>query len=149
MRRLFLIATLPFLLSACASTPDPAEICTTEWIKPRAEKAMSELMDDTGSAVKSMRKVADKYMQGKTPGPLQMFSLSNSLKSLEKELTRGRGIKDLKTLAKTCDDPQIITDGMTEFVSSLGLPERLSAFIKALPRYQELLESQLEDLDKP
>ncbi len=149
MRRFILIATLPLLLSACASTPDPAEICTTEWIAPRAEKAMSELMDDTGSAVKSMRKVADKYSRGKTPGPLQMFALSNSLKSLEKELTRGRGIKDLKTLAKTCDNPQIITDSMTEFVEKLGLPQRMSAFIQALPRYQELLASQLKDLDKP
>ena len=149
MRRFILIVTLPLLVSACASTPDPAEICTSEWIKPRAEKAMTELMDDTSSAVKSMSKAADKYRQGKTPGPLQMFALSNSLKSLEKELTRGRGIKDLKTLAKTCNDPQIVTNGMTAFVEQLGLPRRMSAFIQALPRYQELLASQLKDLDKP
>ncbi len=148
MRRLMLLAACPFLFSACASTPDPAEVCTTEWIKLRAEKAVTELLDDTQGAVKSMRKVTAKYVEGKTPGPLQLFALSNSLKSLEKELTRGRGIRDLRTLAKTCNDPKIVMDGMSTFMDNLGLPDRLRAIVQAMPKYQELLAEQLQGLGK-
>ena len=147
MRKILVTILATCALSACASTQyDAAEVCSADWIKPRAADALTELIDDTEGAVKSMRKVSTKYMEGKTPGPLQMFALSNSLKSLEKELTKGQGIKDLKILAKTCNDPQIVTDGMKAFVENLGLPQRISAFIEALPRYQELLAAQLRDI---
>lgn len=148
MRKITALSLSIVFLSGCATTYDPAEVCSASWVQPRAVKAVNEIVKDTNGAVKSIRKTADSYADGKTPGPLQMFSLSRSFEKLEKELTRGRGVKDLKILADTCDNPDIITDGMTDYVQGLGLPEKLTSFIKALPKYREIVESHLQDIEQ-
>ena len=43
LRRKFVCLPALVLLSACASVPDPAEICTAEWITPRATKAVDSI----------------------------------------------------------------------------------------------------------
>ncbi len=146
MRKLFLLAICGMLLTGCASTPDPAKVCTSDWISKRAGKAVADITGDTQGAVKSIRKVAGSYVEGKTPGPLQMFALSRSLKSLEKELTRGSGIRDLKTVAKTCNNPKIMTDGLTAFVDDMGLPPQMVRIVESLPQYRNIIESHLRDI---
>ncbi len=146
MKKPVLIALSLSVLSACATTYDPKEVCTSEWIGKSSEKAVAELMDDTQGAVKALRKAAASYVEGKTPGPFQLWSLSNSLKKVENELTDGRGIKDLKILAQTCNDPKIVSDGLTSFVSELGLPPQMTRFVEELPRYKELMARHMRDI---
>ncbi len=146
MRRLLILSTAAILLSACATAPDPAKVCTAEWIKPRADKAVSAIEKDTRGVIKNLRKVAESYIDGKTPGPIQMWSLSNSVKKLENELEGGRGIRDLRTLARTCDDPKIVSSVMARFMRSHGLPDGLVNFIENLDQYQKILSP---DFDKP
>ena len=91
------------LLSACASVPDPAEICTAEWIAPRATKAVNNIEKSAKSSFKTFRDVSETWASGKQPNLFQLLALNNAMKKMKKELTRGRGIKDLKTVAKTCN----------------------------------------------
>lgn len=96
--------------------------------------------------MKTLRKVAAKYAEGKSPNIFQMFSLAAKVKSLESELLRGSGIKDLKTVARLCKDPAILTDGISTFVDRLELPDQMRGFMEGLPEFQNMIQHHLDDL---
>lgn len=153
MRFTIALAALPFILSAsfltgCASAPDPAEVCTTEWIVPRTKSAVDDITKSTSSAMQSLRRAGETYAAGKTPGPLQLLSLANSMKNLERQVKNGRGIRDLKTLAATCNDPALLTDTLTGFMRDQGLPDNMINFLQQTPIYQNLLQEALDDIAK-
>lgn len=129
------------ILGACASTPDPAEICSAEWIAPRATKAVNKIEKRAQSSIRTLSKVSKTWASGKTPGPMQMFALSNALGKMKKELTDGQGIRDLKTVAKTCNDPDIIKDSMRDLLERQGVSENLIKRIETLPVYESLVSS--------
>jgi len=99
-------------LTACASTPKPEEICTSEWISKRSVKAIDSIEKRAGSSIKALTKAAQSWANGKQPGLFQMLALQNSFKGLEKELKTGQGIKDLRLLSSTCNDPEIVSKAM-------------------------------------
>lgn len=127
------------LITGCASTPDPAKVCTAEWIKPRTERAIGKIAERTQSAMKPLRKAAKSYAKGKEPGLFQMMALGSAFTKLEKEIKSGRGIKDLKTVAKTCNDPTLVSNALMGYMQSQGLPSGMINFIQNLPMYQELI----------
>lgn len=129
------------MISGCASTPDPAEVCSTEWIAPRADKAISRIEKRAGSSIKTLSKVSKTWASGKTPGPFQMFALSNALNKMKKELTQGQGIKDLKMVATTCNDPKIIKDSMRSLLDRQGVSETLISKIENNPIYESLISN--------
>jgi len=63
---------------------------------------------------------------------------------MEKELTRGQGIKDLKTVAKTCNDPTIVSDSMRDLLERQGVSEKLITQIESMPIYESLISSLAE-----
>ena len=136
----FLMFILMGVLSTgCATTPNPEKICTSEWIGQRADKAVSRIESRTRSSMKTLTKAAESWSKGKQPGIFQMMALNNSLTSLEKELKSGTGIRDLKTLSKTCNDPALVGKAMNGFMRDQGLPTNLIQFVERLEVYQDLL----------
>ena len=89
--------------------------------------------------MKTLSKAAESWSKGKQPGLFEMMALNNSLKSLEKELKSGTGIRDLKMLSKTCNDPVLVNKAMNGFMRNQGLPTNLIDFIEVLDVYQDLL----------
>ena len=142
------ILAAPLFFSACATAPDPAEVCTTEWIQPRTARAIDDIERSSSSAIKSLKKLGETYAAGKTPGPLQLFALSNSMKSLERQVKNGRGFRDLKTLASTCNDPAVITDSLTGFMRDQGLNDNMINFVTQSQIYQSFINEALEDIAK-
>ncbi len=145
--RPFIIAlsTATLFMSACATIPyDPVKVCSAEWIKPRAERAVGLIEQDARSVIKALRKNSESYAEGKTPGPFQLLALTLAVNNLEKEIKNGRGIKDLRILQNTCDDPNVISDALTEFMQDQGLPSGLINFIQSFDAYQDLLKSAPE-----
>ena len=143
MRCIYLIQTLAltaFVLSGCASTPDPAKICTAEWIAPRADSAVERIQKRTNSSMKALRKASERLAEGKTPGPFQLLALSNAFKSLEKELTDGKGIRDLRTVAKTCNDPEIISNSVKTMLQRQGVSDTFISRIENSPFYERILK---------
>lgn len=127
---LLLLATFAgALLSGCTTTPNPAEVCTAEWIEPRANAAVERIERRVGNTLDAIRSVAKSWIDGDRPGPIQMFRLSNALDNLEAELTVGRGVRDLRMLAKTCDDPDLIQAEIESLLEREGLPEPLLDFL--------------------
>jgi len=138
--------TAMLFVSACASTPDPAEICSAEWIAPRTERAVTRIEKRAKSSIKALSNASESWAQGKTPGPFQMFALSNAFKKLEKELTQGQGIKDLKTVSRTCNDPDIISDALSDVMRRQGVSDQFIDFVAGNPIYQNILD-ELNELE--
>ena len=132
------------LLSACASVPDPAEVCTAEWITPRATKAVNSIEKSAKSSFKAFRDVSETWASGKQPGFFQLLALNSAMNKMKKELTRGQGIKDLKTVAKTCNDPNIIKTSMHDLLERQGLSDNLIAWVENSPIYNSIIASIAE-----
>ena len=143
-----LLALSTAALSACATTPDPAKICTSEWIGERSEKAMSRIETKAKPALRNLSKAAQAWAKGKQPGPFQMLALNSSVKSLVKELETGRGMRDLKTVSRTCNDPDIIKKTMGNLMRKNGLSERMINFVEGLPLYDTLTAPDSETKDR-
>ena len=144
MKRIFrptLVLPVLLLLNACASTPDPAEVCSAEWIAPRASSAVSQIEKRTKSSLRALRKASKSWAKGKTPGPIQLFTLNSAINKMKKELTRGQGIKDLKTVAKTCNDPNIVKDAMRNLLERQGVSDSFLKRMESNPIYQSLISS--------
>lgn len=135
------VGSAAVIFTACASTPDPAEVCTSEWIAPRAEKAVGRIEKRASSSIKTLSSVSKTWASGKTPSVFQLFALSNAVKKMEKELKNGQGIKDLKTVAKTCNDPNIINDTMRGMLQRQGVSDSLIQRIENNPIYQNAIAS--------
>ena len=140
MRKLSLVGAA-LLLSACSTTPDPAKVCTAEWIEPRADAAVDRIEGRVGKALDAFRDVAESWMDGRDPGPIQMFRLSNATKSLEKELENGRGIRDLRMIAQTCNDPELIRSEVFKLLDREGLPTPLLNFLQGTGILDQIIET--------
>jgi len=137
---LFIAVLATTALSGCASTPDPAVVCTSEWISPRADKAIDRIETRLTRTFKNLRGPAKAWANGKTPNPFQLLTLQSSLNKLEKELTEWRGITDLKMLARTCNDPVIVTDSLRGLWQDQGFPDQLIDFVENSGIYERVLD---------
>jgi len=129
------------LLSGCASTPDPAEVCSAEWIKPRAERAMDDFKKDAGSTFRKLEKAGKTYAEGKSLGPFQKLFLMGSINNLADNFENGRGIRDLRTLASTCNDPNLLKNTMSNFMREQGISDKFISYLNSFKAYIDLLET--------
>lgn len=142
MKKLTFIALAVILsisVTSCATAPKPEKICTSEWIGKRSDKALDRIQSKAGKSIKALTKAAESWSRGKKPGLFQMMALQSSFKGLEKELKHGRGMKDLKTMAATCNNPKIVSDAMGNFLRRQDLPENMIKFIEGFAPYQQLI----------
>ena len=142
----FIAALTCLTITGCATAPKPEQICTSEWISKRSDKALDRIESKAGQSIKALTKAAESWARGKKPNLFQMLALQNSFKGLEKELKYGRGMKDLKTLASTCNNPKIISDAMAGFLRKQDLPESMIRFIEGFEPYQRLISPNIETL---
>jgi len=136
-RALIVLSTVS-ILGACASTPDPAEVCSAEWIAPRTESAIAKIQKRASSSMKTLTKTSQTLAAGKEPGLFQKLALVNALSKMKKELT---SIKTLKTVATTCNDPKIIGDSMRSLMQRQGMTDSFIGKIEANPIYQSIISS--------
>ena len=142
MKRLYKTSFIAFAvigLTACASTPDPAEVCSAEWIAPRTSSAVAKIEKRASSAMKSLVKAAKIRATGDDLNFLEGMSFYRSMSKLRNELTKGQGIKDLKTVATTCNDPTIVSDAMKSLMQSQGISDSLLRRIENNPIYQSVI----------
>lgn len=138
LRHTFLASAM-VVLGACASTPDAAEICSAEWIAPRADKAVAKIEKRAGSTLKNLSSALVDLTAGKSPNFLELWTLNRSVTKLKKELTSGQGIRDLKTVATRCNDPQIVKDSMRSMMQRQGISNDLLTRIESNPIYQSVV----------
>jgi len=122
-------------LAGCATTPDPAKVCTAEWISPRVGKAVKEIRSDTGSLLKTINRSAKSMEDGKMSA-WSTFRMISAGEKYIKRLKGSRGLKDLRMLSETCDDPQIIRDGFTTYLESVDAPPMLIDMVRNSKEFQ-------------
>ncbi len=127
-------------MTGCATSPDPAKICTADWIEPRAERALDRLEERTQTSIRAIRKAGASYIAGDTPGPLTLLSLRTALNDLEDEFKNGPGTRDLRLLARTCNDPDFIEKTLTDWLDRQEFPSQLIAFLNATSLLDRLIE---------
>lgn len=134
-------------LTACASTPTPEEICTAEWITPRVDRAVNRIETRLDKTLDTLANAGESWLRGQSPGPLQLLRLSNAAKEFEREIKQGQGIRDLRLIARTCNDPELIrtqiytlldrqgvSDQMTDFLEETGMLDRIIEVAEGLER---------------
>lgn len=144
MRSFILVLALSsatVILPACATAPKPAEVCSSEWIAPRADRAMNDFKKDTTSIFKKLRKAGESLADNGSVGPIQMFFLMNSIKSLGNKFENGHAMRDMRTLASTCNDPELIKSAMTDFMREQGIDERIVNFLNGFEAYTQMLRT--------
>ncbi len=129
------------LLGACASTPDPAKVCSADWIKPRVDRAMRDFSHDTKGVFKTLEKTAHSFESTGKVSPIAMFKVMNALKKLGNKMEHGHAMRDMRTLAQTCNDPHLIQTAMTKFMREQGISERFITFLNGLDVYRKMLET--------
>ncbi len=135
-----MIVLCSFVMAGCTTTPDPAEVCTARWIAPRAERAMNAFERDTDKIFRIFRKTADGYRKNGQVSPLQMLALMNAVSRLGEKMKNGRAMRDLRTLATTCNDPELIKSEMNKFLKKKGISTDFINFLNGLEKYRKLLE---------
>ena len=143
----FLSAALAgLMLSGCATAPDPAKVCTSDWIGERSSNALSKIESRSKSSISSLKKAGESWAQGKQPGPLQLWTLSRSMNKLKNELTDGAGVRDLKTLASTCNDPDIIKKSMSDLLDRQSFSPQLRNMVESNPLFQSVVQEMINSI---
>jgi len=143
----FLSATLAgLMLSGCATAPDPAKVCTSDWIGARSSKALDRIESRSKSSMNALKKAGESFAQGKQPGVFQLLALSNSMSKLKKELTDGAGVRDLKTLASTCNDPDIIKKSMSDLLDRQSFSPQLRNMVESNPLFQSVVQEMINSI---
>jgi len=128
-------------LGACATAPSPVEVCSAQWIAPRVEDAMIDFKRDTTKSFKVFKKSAQKLSDGKTLGPIQMFTLMSAISSLSQKIEKGQPLKDLRTLSRSCNDPDLIKTALNDFMKNQGISDNFIQFINGLKLYSDLINT--------
>lgn len=133
---LTLALTTSLALGACATTPDPAKVCTAEWITPRADRAVNELKRDMGRSIKKLSRSAEKLQSGRSISPFALASMMNTAQGMVKKIETSRGLKDLRILSETCNDPEIIKDSFMGFLDDMGVPQQFRILFENMEALQ-------------
>ena len=143
----FLSAALAgLMLSGCATAPDPAKVCTSDWIGARSSKALDRIESRSKSSMNALKKAGESFAQGKQPGVFQLLALSNSMNKLKKELTDGAGVRDLKTLASTCNDPDIIKKSMSDLLDRQSFSPQLRNMVESNPLFKSVVQEMINSI---
>ncbi len=109
---------------------------------------MERIEDRLASALDAFSSASKSWAKGRSPGPIQMLRLSNAAKSLERELTDGRGIRDLRLIASTCNDPDLIRTEVMSLLDRQDVPDRIVAFLEGSGLLDRIIRTA-EGLDRP
>ena len=103
---------------------------------------MKDFKKDTKPIFKKLKSAGKTYAKGETPGPFEMLSLMNALSKLGKSFENGQAMKDMRTLAATCDDPDLIKTAMTDFMRDQGISEKFIAALNGMEAYVKMLDAE-------
>lgn len=133
----FAIVALTLMLTACASKPPPEEICSAAWIKPRTDAALEDFKAATADDWKSLRRSTEGSSASAEIGLLEKARVILSLASVVSSFQNSQALDDLRTLSKTCDDPELVSNALRGTLSEYGVP---SAYIELLDELEGFIE---------
>lgn len=142
-----LVASLLLATSACATQPKPEEICTAEWIKPRADAAMQEFRGSADKILLQLRSAGENTTGDDSASA--MLGSVDVLVNLVKLITSfqgGQTFEDLNTLAKTCNDPDLVVQSFTDLLEEYDMPDSFISLLEQLNEFKAIAEDAANDI---
>ena len=68
------------------------------------------------------------------------------MNKLKKELTDGAGVRDLKTLASTCNDPDIIKKSMSDLLDRQSFSPQLRNMVESNPLFKSVVQEMINSI---
>ncbi len=127
------------VMSSCAGTPTPEEICSAEWISFRSDKAVAEFRRETRPMLRTFRKAQSDLDRGRSVNFLQMAGVLRSVEKFITKLETSRAMDDLRLLGDTCDDPKLLSAAMSDFLRQEGAPAQIVDLVENIDSYQAIL----------
>ena len=127
------------LLSACASTPRPEEVCSASWIKPRTDAALGQFQSQTRDTWDRLRRTGEGAAERGTIGLVEKATVLLSLTSLVNDFQSSQALKDLRTLGQTCDDPDLVKNALLGTLEEYNVPQPYLNLLNELDAFVELL----------
>jgi len=129
------------LLAGCAGQQlTPEEVCSANWIKPRTDAAINEFTKSTSNTWESLRKSGEKAASNGKLGLLERASVLLSLTKLVNSFQNSQALEDLQLLSKTCDDPQLVRNAITDTMSEYNVPQQYIDLLGELEQFTSLLQ---------
>lgn len=142
-----LLALALILMSACAAQPRPEEICTAEWIKPRVDTALTGFRENTGEIMESLGDVGSIVVgSGGVLGMLDKVRVMLKLTKLVSNFEGGQTFKDLNTLGRTCNDPELAVNALKGVLTEYKVPEPIMDLLENLDEFKALAEEAASSL---
>jgi hypothetical protein len=129
-----------FFLSGCATVPTAEEICTPAWITPRVDRAVDRIETRLDKTLDALTDAGDSWLRGRSPGPIQLLRLSNAAKELEREIEDGQGINDLRLIARTCNNPDLIETQIYALLDRQGVSSQMTNFLEETGMMRRIIE---------
>lgn len=108
---------------------------------------MERLESRTAKAFRALRRVGADYVAGDTPGPFALLRLRNAVEDLEDEFRHGRGAKDLRLLARTCDDPDLVRNAVSDLLARQNVPDRVVSFLRSSTLLDRMIDIASRETD--
>ncbi len=131
------------LLSGCATTPNPEEICSAEWIKPRADAAMEDFRENVGEILGTLAGTSEAVEQSEGFGLVERARVLFDLARLVNTFQDGQTLRDLRTLGDTCNDPELALRAFNGVLTEYEVPQPVIQLLNELEGFRQLVaESQ-------
>lgn len=145
--RLITTLLLTVFLTACASTPSPAEICSAQWIKPRTDAALADFKEATSGNWKTLQRSGEQASGDL--GFLEKARVILSLASIVSSFQSSQAFEDLQTLSKTCNDPELVSNALRGTLSEYGVPAAYIDLLDELEGFIDLMNNADQDDSSP
>lgn len=143
-----LLAVILLFPMACANQPRPEEICTANWIKPRVDAALTDFRANTGDIMQSLSETADDVAgSGGSLGIMDKMSVLLSLTKLVGNFQGGQTLKDLNTLGRTCNDPELAVNALKGVLTEYKVPEPFMDLLENLDAFKAMAEEAAGNLN--
>ena len=139
--RLLCIALAASLLGACATLLPAEEVCSANWIKPRADAAISEFRSATEDSWNSLRSTGERVAEKGELGLLERASALVTITRLVNAFQNSQALDDLRTLGRTCDDPELVQNALRSTLQEYGVPNQYIELLDELSGFVELMQN--------
>ena len=139
--RFLISSALLLILGACASTPPPEEVCSAGWIKPRTDAALADFKAATADSWESLQRSGDGASTSAEIGLLEKARVILSLASLVSSFQSSQALEDLRTLSRTCNDPELVTNALRSTLAEYGVPNAYIELLDELEGFIELMNN--------
>lgn len=132
------------MAGGCATTPE--QVCSANWIKPRADAALADFKSVTSDAWVRLQRSGEVAAQRGELGLAEQARVLLDLGRVLGSFKDSRARSDLRRLAKTCNEPSLVSNALITTFEDYGVPQSYISLMRELDEFVELFSQEREVL---